>query len=134
MTLEELFYAGRNGDIEITKQIVLHTDVKPVDKMKQIFRMLTTRSDMTMPSAAEVVGLTLGQLLDLAFGKQRRRISSDLMEAIKGSRISFVSAYIAAKLPVNEQAEFIARPSANDPSKFGGEVAVRVQELRLQKA
>lgn len=102
-------------------------DTKPVEYTKALKHMLTTNPLLTINELAEQVGNSaawVGSRLNLL------KLSEAVQKLVDQGRVSVTNALSLAKLPKDEQAEFLDRAMVQTPAEFVPSVDERVKALR----
>jgi len=106
-------------------------ETRPVEYSKQLVRILNRHPLMTESELAENLGVSS------AFIQQRLNLTKipdeGVQKLIDAGEISLSNAYALAKLPPEEQAEFVQNAVAMPPDEFVPQVSQRVKELREAK-
>lgn len=103
---------------------------KPVEFAKQIQRILAGRPTLTISQLASDLAMSPAWISErLGLLKLDKKIAGLVDE----NKITLTNAYALAKLPEDEQKNFVASASAELPSEFVPKVQARVKEIREAK-
>jgi ParB family chromosome partitioning protein len=102
-------------------------ETKPVQYAKQLQRILAFKPTMTQNELATAVGKSGSWIRDrLGLVKLTEAISKEVDEG----NMTLPNAYVLAKLPEDEQVNFLERALTMQPQEFGPLVKNRVAEIR----
>ena len=105
-----------------------HVETRPVEYTKQMLRILARNPLMTEADLAKRLGMSItwvSQRLSLTkIGNEK------IQKLIDEGKICLLNAYSLAKLPVEEQANFVDRAMTEDAETFVPTVNKRVKELK----
>jgi len=100
----------------------------PSSYTKQLKRILSMNPLMTEAQLAQKLGVSP------AFIQQRLSLTKieneDILKLVDGGKICLSNAYALAKLPVEEQAQFLDRAMTQNPDEFIPAVQSRVKEIK----
>lgn len=107
-------------------------ETKPVEYSKQLLRILTRHPLMTEAELAVKLGRSP------VWVKERLGLTkindANIASLIDEGKITLSNAYALAKLPTEDQQDFLSRAMTMEPSEFVPAVNVRVKELKDAKA
>lgn len=110
---------------------VQRIETKPVEYSKQLRRILAANPMMTESELAQKLGKSgawIGQRLGL------NKISNEsICDLVNENKIVLTNAYSLAKLPENEQVDFLERAQTEEPQVFVGAVNNRLKEIKEAK-
>lgn len=119
-----------DGEV-LEAQIITNLHVQkttPSAYTKQIKRILTMNPMMTESELAKKLGVSV------QFIQQRLSLTKieneDILKLIDNDKITLSNAYALAKLPLEEQAEFLDRAMTQNPDEFIPAVQARVKEIK----
>lgn len=102
-------------------------DTKPMEYTRQLMRLCSANPMLTSRELAEKLGVTqswLAQRLTLV------DLSEPIQDLVNENKITLVNAYALAKLPQEEQAEYVDRAQTDPPTAFVPVVSARVKEIK----
>lgn len=102
-------------------------DTKPVDYTKQLYRLMNADPLMTIGDLASRLSRPvswLNQRLSLS------NLTKPIQELVNEGQINLSNAYALAKLPQEEQAEYVDRAQTDPPGQFVPVVSQRVKQIR----
>jgi len=105
-------------------------ETKPVEYSKALLEVLANNPLLTRAELAETLSKTpswISERLGLL------KLSDEIGELVDAGDVGLSNAYSLAKLPEEEQAQFVERAIAMTPQEFAPTVAARVKELREAK-
>jgi ParB/RepB/Spo0J family partition protein len=109
---------------------VHRVETKPVEYSKQLMRILAGNPTMTLAELAGKLNKSpawIGDRLALV------KLSDTIQPLVDDGKINLSNAYALAKLPPDEQANFVDRAMTMPPQEFVPTVNVRVKEIRDAK-
>lgn len=110
---------------------VQRIDTKPVEYSQQLIRILGANPTMTESDLAIKLGKS-AQWISARLGLTKID-NQTIRDLIDEGQIPLSNAYTLAKLPTDEQLDFVERAQTETPDVFLGGVANRVKELREAK-
>jgi ParB/RepB/Spo0J family partition protein len=106
----------------------VHTvKTKPVEFARQIQRILAGKPTLTISQLSTDLAMSpswIGERLGLL------KLDKKIADLVDGSKITLTNAYALAKLPVEDQKNFVAAATAEQPSEFVPRIQQRVKEIR----
>ena len=105
-------------------------ETKPAEYTKHLLRILSSNPLMTEKELAKKLCVSdtfIMQRLSL------KNLDDNIQELVNNDRVPLTSAYALAKLPVEEQIDFVDRAMTDDPTVFCPAVAARIKEIRDAK-
>ena len=100
---------------------------KPVEFAKQIQRILAGKPMLTISQLATDLAMSpawINERLGLM------KLDAKVAELVDSGKITLTNAYALAKLPVEEQKNYVAAASSEQPAEFVPRVQSRVKEIR----
>jgi ParB/RepB/Spo0J family partition protein len=117
----------------LRKQIILNiqrVETKPAEYSQQLARMLNANPALTMNELAEMIHKSPAFIYErLSLLKLNEKIA----KLVDGGEIPLANAYSLAKLPAEEQGNFVDRAITMQPPEFIPLVSTRVKEIREAK-
>lgn len=102
-------------------------ETKPMEYTKQLFRLLSADPMLTKSDLADKLSVTTKWLEDrLSLSNLKR----DIQELVNEGRIKLANAYSLAKLPEDEQAEYVDRAMTDPPTSFIPLVSQRIKQIK----
>lgn len=105
-------------------------ETKPVDFANQIQKLLVARPTMTMGEMADMLHSSadwLNQILKL------RTLDASAKELVNDGHISLANAFVLAKLPAEEQGQYLEDAQTKPAAEFTGPVLERVKAIRTAR-
>lgn len=105
-------------------------DTKPAAYSKQLRRLISANPMLTMQDLADKLSCTvswLNQRLSLT------KLHKDIQKLVDDDELKLANAYALAKLPIDEQKEYVDRAMTDKSTEFTAVVANRVQEIKEAK-
>ena len=144
--LQRFTAAGDAGLLEIPANIVSMDDAelleaqlitnlqkiqtKPAEVSKHLLRILSRNPFMTQQQLAERVCQSLGWVMDrLALDN----LHEEIKPLVNGGQIHLTNAYSLARLPVEEQAQYVDDAMTEAPKTFVPKIKDRIKELKEAK-
>jgi ParB/RepB/Spo0J family partition protein len=106
-------------------------ETRPVDYTNQLLRILTRQPLMTEAQLAAKLAKSptwISQRLSL-----KKLANSTIMELVNDGKINLSNAYSLAKLPPDEQAQYVDAAMTETPSTFIQKVTQRVKDIRSER-
>jgi len=106
---------------------VHRVETKPVEYTKQLQRILSSNPTMTINELAQMVAKSpswVGERLGLL------KLDKNVGDLVDEGKIGLSNAYALAKLPVEEQMNFLADAQTMKPAEFVPKIQARVKEIR----
>jgi ParB family chromosome partitioning protein len=123
-----------DDDLVLEAQILANIhkiETKPAEYTQQLKRVLARNPLMTEAELAEKLGKSSGWI------QQRLSLTKieneEIVTLINDGKIGLANAYALAKLPIEEQAQFVDRAMTQAPDEFVPAVNSRVKEIREAK-
>jgi ParB/RepB/Spo0J family partition protein len=105
-------------------------ETKPVQYSKQLQKILSENPFMTLTDLANRLAKSPAWLNDrLGLTK----LTEDIGELVDSGKIALSNGYVLAKLPPEEQVNFVERAMTQQPSEFAPQVNNRVKEIKEAK-
>lgn len=102
-------------------------ETKPMDYTKQLFKLLSADPLMTQSDLADKLNVAAKWLTDRL---SLSNLTPEIQELVNENRIGLANAYSLAKLPAEEQPNFVDRAITDAPQMFVPVVAARTKEIR----
>lgn len=102
-------------------------ETKPMEYTKQLFRLLSADPMLTKADLAEKLSVTTKWLEDRL---SLSNLKKEIQELVNEGRIKLANAYSLAKLPEDEQAEYVDRAMTDPPTQFIPLVSQRIKEIK----
>lgn len=102
-------------------------ETKPMEYTKQLFKLLAADPLLTKGDLAEKLSVTTSWL-DTRLSLNN--LTPAIQELVNDGRIGLANAYSLAKLPAEEQGDFVDRAITDAPTMFVPTVAVRVKAIK----
>lgn len=102
-------------------------ETKPMDYTKQLYRLLSANPLMTISDLADKLSTPyswLSQRLSLT------NLDKGIQDLVNEGQIGLSNAYALAKLPIEEQAEYVDRAMTDAPQSFVPVVHARVKQIK----
>lgn len=119
------------NDLEVLKkQIIMNIqriETKPVEYSRQLNRMLALNHALTVSELADMIGKSL-QFIYERMGLLK--LNEKIAKLVDEGQIPLANAYALAKLPSDEQSNFLDRAITQQPAEFIPATQARVKELR----
>jgi ParB/RepB/Spo0J family partition protein len=109
---------------------VQKVETKPVEYSRQLVRVLTQNPLLTL---AELAGRLSKSPTWLTERLGLTKLSDDIAKLVDGNEMNLANAYALAKLPPEEQTNFVDRALTMTPQEFIGTASARVKEIRDAK-
>lgn len=109
---------------------VQKVETKPVEYSRQLVRVLTQNPLLTIAELASRLSKSpswLNERLGLT------KLNNEIAKLVDGNEMNLSNAYALAKLPDEEQVNFLDRALTMTPAEFVGTVGARVKEIRDAK-
>ncbi len=121
-----------DAEVEETQIVanLVRVDTKPVDYTKQLLRMMSRNSLMTVPELAARISQSeafINQRLSLL------KLDASIQKLVNEGEIKLNNAYALSKLPPEEQHVFTDMAMTQKPAEFVPAVQARAKELRDAK-
>lgn len=122
-----------NDEDVLVKQMVLNLqriETKPVEYSRQLHRMMQANPTMTLSELAEKISRSttyVSERLGLL------KLDDKIAGLVDSDKINISNAFALAKLPPEEQAEFVERACVLTPTEFAPVVQNRLKTLREAK-
>lgn len=102
-------------------------ETKPMEYTKQLFRLLSADPMLTKADLADKLSVTAKWLEDRL---SLSNLKKDIQELVNEGRIKLANAYSLAKLPEDEQAEYVDRAMTDPPTQFIPLVSQRIKQIK----
>jgi len=102
-------------------------ETKPMEYTKQLFRLLSAQPLLTMADLADKLSVGTAWLstrLSLI------NLKPEIQELVNEDKIGLANAYSLAKLPLEEQADYVDRAQTDPPTMFTPQVASRLKQIK----
>jgi ParB/RepB/Spo0J family partition protein len=118
-------------DEVLAKQMIMNlqrVETAPSEYSKQLHRMMQANPTMTVADLAEKISRSTTYVSDrMGLLKLDEKIAG----LVDAGKINVSNAFVLAKLPVEEQVNFVDRACTMTPTEFAPSVANRLREIRL---
>lgn len=105
-------------------------ETKPAEYSKQLQKILACNPTLTMAQLADRLNMTFSWLSERL---SLLKLKEDIAGLVDEGKINLSNAYSLAKLPEEEQANFLDRAMTMSPQEFGGTVLARKKEIDQAK-
>lgn len=102
-------------------------ETKPVEYTKQLYRLLAADPMLTMHDLADKLSVSTTWLRDRL---SLVNLTESIQELVNEDKIKLANAFALAKLPAEEQADFVDRAMTDSPQMFVPVVGARVKEIK----